>query len=205
MSIHRISILGTGDLGGAIATAIARRSRHSLALRGATPDSVTAAALIAELAATKATDAEIAASHIVFVVVPAKSLTAAAELLQHYRGIVVSVSVSGTVGLGGKQSSAETLAALLPQARVVNAFSFIWSTVARNPGAADKTSVFLCSDDNDAKATVGALAEELGFDTVNAGTLATAVYAEALGMFAVRLALDQGYGQTISFRAFKAH
>ncbi len=126
MTSHKMSILGTGDMGGAIATAIARRSRHSLAVRGATPGSASAAALIAELGAAEATDAEIAASDIVFVVVPAKSLSAAAERLQDYRGIVVSVSVSGTVSLDGNPSSAESLAALLPQARVVNAFTSIW-------------------------------------------------------------------------------
>lgn len=34
---------------------------------------------------------------------------------------------------------------------------------------------------------------------------ATHADAEAMGMFAVRLAVDSGYGRTISFNAFNAH
>lgn len=48
------------------------------------------------------------------------------------------------------------------------------------------------------------LAAELGFEPINAGKLSIALYAEVLGMFAVRLALDSGYGRAISFRAFQA-
>ena len=37
--------------------------------------------------------------------------------------------------------------------------------------------------------------EELGFEPINGGQLSVALYAEALGVFAVRLALDSGYGR----------
>ena len=42
------------------------------------------------------------------------------------------------------------------------AFTSIWSNVIRDPGKAGKTSVFVCSDDDDAKAVITALAEGLG-------------------------------------------
>lgn len=84
------------------------------------------------------------------------------------------------------------------------ACSSIWSTVVRNPSKAGKTSAFVCSDHEDAKAVITSLAEELGFEPVNGVKLGVALYAEALGMFAVRLALNSGHGQTISFRAFQA-
>ena len=86
----------------------------------------------------------------------------------------------------------------------MSAFTSIWSDVIREPGNAGKTSAFVCSDDDDAKAIVMKLADELGFEPINGGKLSVALYAEALGVFAVRLALDSGYGRTISFRAFRA-
>jgi predicted dinucleotide-binding enzyme len=51
---------------------------------------------------------------------------------------------------------------------------------------------------------VSRLATELGFEPVNGGALSMALYAEAMGMFAVRLAMNSGYGRTISFHAFNA-
>jgi predicted dinucleotide-binding enzyme len=199
-----VPILGTGDMGGAIAQALAERTRHDVAVRGSRPGSASASALINRLALREATDADIEQSDIVFVVVPAKAIPGVAPILKDYRGIIVSVSVSGAVGRDGRKSSAEQLAEALPAAHVVNAFTSIWSTVVRNPGKAGKTGAFVCSDDEDAKVVIMSLAEELGFEPTDGGKLSVALHAEALGMFAVRLALDSGYGQTISFRAFQA-
>jgi predicted dinucleotide-binding enzyme len=92
----------------------------------------------------------------------------------------------------------------LPDAKIVSAFTSVWSTVVRNPGTGEKTSVFVCSDHDDAKAVVFEIARDAGFEPINGGKLAIALYTEALGMFAVRLALDSGYGKTITFRAFNA-
>ena len=70
--------------------------------------------------------------------------------------------------------------------------------MVRNPGKVGKTSAFVCSDDEDAKAVIMSLAEELGFEPINGGKLSVVLYAEALGMFAVRLALDSGYGRAMT-------
>jgi predicted dinucleotide-binding enzyme len=201
---HRITVLGTGDMGGAIAQALAERTLHAVTVRGSRPGSASAAALVDRLALGEATDADIEQSDIVFVVVPAKAIPEIVPTLSDYGGIVVSVSVSATVGRDGQKSTAEQLAEALPAARVVNAFSSIWSTVVRNPGRVGKTSAFVCSDHEDAKDVIMGLTEELGFEPVNGGQLDVALYAEALGVFGYRLALDSGYGQTISFRAFQA-
>jgi 8-hydroxy-5-deazaflavin:NADPH oxidoreductase len=200
----KISILGTGDMGGAIATALSRRTLHRILVRGSRLGSRSTAKLVSELGVAEGTDKEIAASDVVFVVVPAGAIPQALAPLAGFGGIVVSVSVSATVGQDGLPSSAESIAAALPQAKIVNAFTSIWSTVVRNPGKGEKTSVFVCSDNDHAKAVVCEIAREAGFEPINGGKLAMALYTEALGMFAVRLALDSGYGKTITFRAFKA-
>jgi 8-hydroxy-5-deazaflavin:NADPH oxidoreductase len=204
MKALNISILGTGDMGGAIATAISRRTRHLLRVRGSQPGSASARRLIDELGVAEATDQDFLASDIVFVVVPAAAIEQAAATLNNYRGIVVAVSVSGSVGQDGLPSAAARMAALLPDATLVSAFTSIWSNVIREPGRSGKTSVFVCSDEDNAKDVVSGLANELGFEPVNGGKLAMALYAEMMGMFAVRLAMDSGYGRKISFHAFRA-
>jgi predicted dinucleotide-binding enzyme len=137
-------------------------------------------------------------------VVPTKHLAEALVPLEGYSGIVVNLSVSANVGRDGAESTAERVARELPQAKVVSAFTSVWSEVVRNPGIGEKTSVFVCSDHPDAKDVVSELVREVGFEAVNGGGLASALYAEVMGMFAVRLALDCGYGKTITFHAFKA-
>jgi 8-hydroxy-5-deazaflavin:NADPH oxidoreductase len=203
MTKHRITVLGTGDMGGAIIQALTERTQHIIAVRGSRAGSASATALVDRLGVREASEADIEHSDIVFVVVPTKAILAIEPLLREYRGIVVSVSVSGAAGRDGQKSVAEQLADAAPGARIVNAFTSIWSDVVREPGNAGKTSAFVCSDD--AKAIVMKLADELGFEPINGGKLSVSLYAEALGVFAVRLALDSGYGRTISFRAFKAN
>jgi 8-hydroxy-5-deazaflavin:NADPH oxidoreductase len=203
-SATTISIIGTGDMGAAIATALRQRTRSSIKVRGSQVGSVSAAKLVKDLGVAEATDQDITESDVVFVVVPAVTLKSAIAALNSFTGIVVSVAVSSSVGRDGLPSCAEQIAAALPRAKVVNAFTSVWSSVVRDPGSGEKTSVFVCSDDDTAKDTISRLVEEAGFEPIDGGKLSVALYAEVLGMFAVRLALDSGYGQRISFRAFKA-
>ncbi len=191
-------------MGGAIATALSRRTGSRIKVRGSKAGSVSAANLIKELGVAEATDRDLIESDVVFVVVPAVALQFAIAALESFTGIVVSVSVSSSVGRDGLPSCAEQIAAALPRATIVNAFTSVWSSVVRDPGRDEKTSVFVCSDDSAAKSTISHLVEEAGFEPIDGGKLYIALYAEVLGMFAVRLALDSGYGKRISFRAFKA-
>jgi predicted dinucleotide-binding enzyme len=78
---HRITVLGTGDMGGAIAQALAERTLHAVTVRGSRPGSASAAALVDRLALGEATDADIEQSDIVFVVVPAKAIPEIAPTL----------------------------------------------------------------------------------------------------------------------------
>jgi predicted dinucleotide-binding enzyme len=200
----RIVVFGTGDMGAAIATALSERTDHFISVRGSRLGSASAKSLADLLGIEEATDAEIENSDVAFAVLPPQAIPAVLPTLRNFRGVLVSVVVSRTVARDGLPSSAEQMAEMLPSSRVVNAFTSMWSNVVRNPGVAEKPSAFVCSDHDDAKALVSGLAVELGFEAVDGGKLSSAIYTEAMGMFAVRLALDSGYGQTISFRAFRA-
>ncbi len=83
-------------------------------------------------------------------------------------------------------SHAERLAADAPAARVVKAFNTMASQVIELDNdelARRRVSVFLCSDDAQAKSVVKGLAEELGFVGVDCGDLERAQLVESLGDF----------------------
>jgi predicted dinucleotide-binding enzyme len=83
-------------------------------------------------------------------------------------------------------SHAEMLAADVPGARVVKAFNTVAHRVielSRTQLAPHRVSVFLCSDDSEAKGTVKTLAEELGFVGMDCGTLQDARLVETLFEF----------------------
>ena len=76
----------------------------------------------------------------------------------------------------GSTTSSELLQAHLPTARIVKAFNAIsWTNlrdVGRPAGDPDRLGIPLSGDDEQAKRTVAELIDEIGFDPVDAGTLA---------------------------------
>jgi predicted dinucleotide-binding enzyme len=100
-------------------------------------------------------------------------------------------------------SLAERLAADVPRARVVKAFSTVPATVIaldRETLRTHRVSVFLAGDDTTAKATVANLADELGFTPIDSGGLEHAGLVEGLADF-LRLQIisfGRGPGATVS-------
>ena len=68
------------------------------------------------------------------------------------------------------------LAAALPEARVVKAFNTIHYVHLGDAGAPSgspgRRAILIAGDDTEAKATVAALIDEIGFDSYDAGSLA---------------------------------
>jgi predicted dinucleotide-binding enzyme len=71
----------------------------------------------------------------------------------------------------GDQTGSERNAALMPGARVVKAFNTLFAEVtAQNPRRTDgRLVVFLAGDDTDAKTTVSAFVDSMGFAPVDIG------------------------------------
>ncbi len=102
-------------------------------------------------------------------------------------------------GLG----SSEWLAQHVPGTRVVKAFNTMWSEnilhQAVPHGAEERVAMPVASDDEDAKALVSQLVDDIGFDPVDGGTLrdgrrqqpGTPVYNVLLDADGVRDALDR--------------
>ena len=64
-------------------------------------------------------------------------------------------------------------------------------------------TMFYCGDDANAKATAAQLAQDLGFDPVDAGNLQQARLLEPLALLWIRLAYLQGMGRDIAFKLMK--
>jgi predicted dinucleotide-binding enzyme len=85
----------------------------------------------------------------------------------------------------------------MPGARVVKAFNTMASQVIqldRDELARKPVSVYLCSDDEQAKSVVKGLAEELGFVGINCGALERAQLVEAVGDFIRFQIIGMGLG-----------
>jgi predicted dinucleotide-binding enzyme len=80
-------------------------------------------------------------------------------------------------------SAAQELAAAAPHAKVVKAFNTTFAGTLAGGGkvAGQPLDVFIASDDEDAKRTVGRLVEDAGLRPVDAGPLRRARELEALG------------------------
>jgi predicted dinucleotide-binding enzyme len=102
-------------------------------------------------------------------------------------------------------SLAERLAADVPGARVVKAFNTMAAQLielGRDSLAPHLISVFVCSDNANAKAVVSILAEELGFISVDSGELERARLVEAVADFIRFQIIGMGRGP---FAAISVH
>ena len=203
----KLAIIGSGRMGSAFATAFATRTSHAVAVRGSHAKSGSAAELVRELGITRADDKALLSADVVFVAVPPAALSEVAADLKDYTGVVVSIIVPGAGGMTLAQqgaSAAEQLAELLPKASVVTAFTSISSVLIRTPSSSDKPTVFTCADDENARQTVIGLAEDIGFEGVDAGLLAASGGVEHLGMIVFHLAYGAGLGNRVALRAYVA-
>jgi predicted dinucleotide-binding enzyme len=101
-------------------------------------------------------------------------------------------------------SAAEEIAQRAPGAKVIKAFNTTFAgTLAPGEVAGQALDVFVASDEQDAKAAVRALAGSGGLRVVDAGPLARARQLEALGFLhmAIQGDLGTGYGSAIKVLA----
>lgn len=186
----KIAIIGNGNVGSGLATALGRTG-HDVAAHGRGDDLGSA---------VQAAD----------VVVLATPYAAAAELAKEadFAGkVVIDVSNPVTDDFSGLQlgtttSAAEEIAARMPGARVVKAFNTVF---AQHYGGDLKLGglplqTFVASDDEAARETVKALAAEAGFEPVDAGPLANARYLEPLGFMNIQFGYVLGKGAEIAPR-----
>jgi len=208
----KIAVVGTGNVGGTLGRRWAS-SGHQVVFCSRTPDSDRVKALV-DAAGPNAGAASVsegmAASDVVVLATPwpaTLDLVGAAGSLQGK--IVVDCTnplrpdLSG-LSIDGDTSGAEQIAQRANGSRVVKAFNTISSLTMADPlFGSERADLFLCGDDADAKRTVAQLAQELGFEVVDAGPLRSARYLEYLAMLWVHMAFKENWGPNFTFKILK--
>lgn len=108
-------------------------------------------------------------------------------------------------GLALENSSvAERIAQLAKGAKVVKAFNAIGAKTLNNLiFGSDRADLFICGDDTRSKQVVGELANDIGLDVVDVGSLANARMLENLALLWIELAYRQQLGPNIAFKLLK--
>jgi len=204
-----ISIIGIGNMGGAI-TAIAAKSGAEVQV--VARDLEKARALAAD---TGATAAELGAALTGDIVVLALPFGAVDEVLGVYgdqlagKTVVditnpVDFSTFDGLVVPADGSAASVIAEKLPAAHVVKAFNTNFAaTLATGSVGSETTTVLVAGDDQDAKDAVIGFVRAAGLNAEDAGSLKRARELEGLGFLQISLAAGEKIGWTAGFAVAK--
>lgn len=199
----KIAIVGAGNVGQALGAGW-RKSGHEITFAVRDTGAEKAKRLAADGFHVMAGGAASGATVIVLAV-PWGEIPAVIEALGALTGKIVidatnPLTADRQLALGFDDSAGETVALLAGDARVVKAFN---TTGAENMANAHdfpaKPWMPMAGDDAQAKAVVGKLAEELGFEPVDAGPLKASRYLEPIAMQWIKLAYGGGFGRQFAF------
>jgi len=193
-----IAIIGAGNVGTALAGALARAGHH-VTISAAHPEHASNAAAATGTDSARTNRDAIAAGDVVILAVPGTSFEAIIQdAVNELAGkVVVDVSNRPTPDpAGAGTSAAEELQANVPNASVVKAFNTAFATRQAEPVvdgvAADG---FVAGDDSAAKQTVLDIVESIGFRPVDAGSLAAARTLEGMAWLNITRAMQGGTWQ----------
>jgi len=207
----RIAIIGTGNVGGAIARGLAGKG-HDLVLGARDPAKV--AALAAETGAQVASSVAAAAgADIVILALPWGAAEAAVRDLGDMAGQIV-VDCMNPIGrtaagmgltLGHTTSGGEIVQGWLPRAQVVKTLNQVGAEIMADTARLPHPPVmFMAGNDIDAKVKVGLMLTDLGFEALDAGDITKARLLEPFGMVWINQALMRGKGRNWAFAAVSA-
>ncbi len=184
-----ISIIGTGNMGQAISTLVAKGG-HSTQLLGSSD-----------------TDTAVSGD-IVILAIPYPAIsTVVAERGESLVGkIVVDISnplnfeTFDSLVVPADASATSELAALLPQSRVLKAFNTNFAaTLSTGKVGTLPTTVLIAGDDVDAKSTLAGVITSGGLDAIDAGESTRARELEAIGFLQLTLAVGEKVSWTGGF------
>jgi 8-hydroxy-5-deazaflavin:NADPH oxidoreductase len=184
-----LSILGTGNMGQAIA-AVAGKGGHTVQFLGEND-----------------TDTQVSGDIVVLAVpYPAVSAVIAQRGEQLAGKIVVDITnpldfeTFDSLVVPADSSAAAEVAAALPQPRVLKAFNTTFAgTLAVGSVGALTTTVLIAGDDADAKSTLAGIVTSGGLNAIDAGSLKRARELEALGFLQLTLAANEKVSWTGGF------
>ncbi|MBL7661872.1 NADPH-dependent F420 reductase [bacterium] len=192
----KIAIIGAGNVGKTLGTAWEKKGQSVLyGVRNPKPGTT-------ELEVTAA----VTASDVIILAVPWSAMPSVLENKALFRGKVV-VDCTNPINsdftgltLGNTDSGGETVARMIPEAKVVKAFNSCGFNVMANPEfPTGKATMFVAGDDKAAKETTLELAQSIGFEAIDAGPLVQSRYLEATAWLWISMAMKYGLGREIAF------
>lgn len=208
----KIAVLGTGSVGGTLGRRWAQAG-HQVVFGSRHPGSVKVQTLLAESgpnACVAGLQEAVDASDVVLLAMPWDVMESTLKSLRNLSGKVLIDCINPLnetfTGLthGHDTSAAELVASWVPDAHVVKAFNSVSARVMNDADFGNyKATLFYCGNDTAAKAVVHQLADELGFEPVDAGPLHNARYIEPLAMLYIHLAVRGGWGSHTAFKMLK--
>jgi NADPH-dependent F420 reductase len=207
----KIAIIGTGQVAAALGKGWAARG-HMITFASREPNAERVQALLAD-AGPNATGARVAdavaRSSVIVLAVPFTAVRERLEMAGDIGGKVI-IDCTNPIAPGLRPmfdsgtSGVEQIATWAPRARVVKAFNTTGAENMRRPVYDGKpATMFICGDDEMAKGAAAQLAEELGFEVVDAGGLSAARHLESLALLWIHLAHVNGLGRDIAFKLLR--
>ncbi|MEN9221712.1 MAG: NADPH-dependent F420 reductase [Thermostichus sp. BF3_bins_97] len=206
-----IAILGAGQVGSSLAKAWAKHG-HFILLGTRDPQSEKIQALLAELTQLGSPTPQAADGATVVQkteVIVLSTPWAAAEATLHSCGDLkgkILIDCTNPIGPGftlthgHSTSGAEQVATWANGARVYKSFNQTgYEGIAHPLFEGRRAVMFVCGDESEGKQVVLRLTEEVGFEAVDAGSLASARLLEPYAMLWIKLAMNFGQGRTFAF------
>jgi predicted dinucleotide-binding enzyme len=200
----KIAVIGAGNVGATLGKRL-RDAGHTVTWGVRDPEDAKYEGI--DVAAV---GAAVEGAEIVFLAVPWSAAEPALESAGSVDGKIlvdainpIAQDFSDLANLEGA-SVAEYIARWTHGASVVKAFNTIGFNIMQNPQFGEERAILpVASDDDAAKKVVMGLAEQLGFEPIDAGPLRMARHLESFAWLWITLALKQGYGRDIAFRLLK--
>lgn len=201
----KIAFLGVGNVGAPLADHL-QQLGHTVAIAARDPQSksVQAALELNPNLTVKPPLEAIQTADVVFLATPfAANETALAEVRSSLVGKILvdctnPVNPDLSHGLNSERSGAEFVQSLVPEAKVVKAFTiygFENFEDNRYPGYGDlQPAMLIAGDDAIAKGTVATLCQELKWEPVDVGNLSMSLHLEHMTLLWIQMARVQGLG-----------
>lgn len=203
----KIGILGSGNVGGTLGQAWAKQG-HEVCFGARDPQSPDLQARLSEAggnAKTGSLQNAVDFGEVIVLTLPWGAVEETLGMLSHLEGKILLDCTNPNFSVDADQhhpvSGGERVAAWIPQTKVVKIFNTTgWENMANPQYGSEALTMFYAGDNADANAIAAQLATDIGFEPVDAGSLANSGLLESLAQLWGKLAYGQKLGRNIAFK-----
>lgn len=209
----KIAFIGIGNVGSALARNLAKAGHEvTIAPRDLNSDSVKSAQVKNPALKLKPVKEAVAEAYVIFLATPFDANEKALKDAGPLPGKIV-VDCTNPIGLGlthglkNEISGGEYLQNLIPNAKVVKAFTIYGFENLQDstyPGYGDlKPAMLIAGNDKGAKEVISRLCEQLGWQPVDVGDISMSLHLEHLTLLWVKMGRVQGRGSNFVWAMLK--